>query len=84
MFAVGTQINGAPHIGTSLVQSLTFATARIRDKFGVQLNETETETADALPRGPVGGEHLTVREPAPQQPGFGVRVPQESASRERL
>ncbi|MFE4826198.1 hypothetical protein [Streptomyces sp. NPDC056672] len=36
MFVVGTQINGAPHIGTSLVQSLTFATAaRIRDRFGV-------------------------------------------------
>lgn len=36
VFAVGTQINGAPHIGTSLVQCLTFATAaRIRDKFGV-------------------------------------------------
>ncbi|MGJ5826704.1 hypothetical protein [Streptomyces ossamyceticus] len=36
VFAVGTQINGAPHIGTSLVQSLTFATAaRLRDKFGV-------------------------------------------------
>ncbi|MFE0762637.1 hypothetical protein [Streptomyces smyrnaeus] len=36
VFVVGTQINGAPHIGTSLVQSLTFATAaRVRDKFGV-------------------------------------------------
>lgn len=36
VFVVGTQINGAPHIGTSLVQSLTFATAtRLRDKFGV-------------------------------------------------
>ncbi|MEU2878349.1 hypothetical protein [Streptomyces sp. NPDC007070] len=36
VFVVGTQINGAPHIGTSLVQSLTFATAaRIRDRFGV-------------------------------------------------
>lgn len=36
VFVVGTQINGAPHIGTSLVQSLTFATAaRIRDKFDV-------------------------------------------------
>ncbi|WP_039638340.1 hypothetical protein [Streptomyces sp. 769] len=36
VFVVGTQINGAPHIGTSLVQSLTFAAAaRIRDKFGV-------------------------------------------------
>ncbi|WP_039936897.1 hypothetical protein [Streptomyces himastatinicus] len=36
VFVVGTQINGAPHIGTSLVQSLTFAVAaRIRDKFGV-------------------------------------------------
>lgn len=36
VFVVGTQINGAPHIGTSLVQSLTFAAAaRIRDRFGV-------------------------------------------------
>ncbi|MBY8888571.1 hypothetical protein K7472_27565 [Streptomyces sp. PTM05] len=36
VFVVGTQINGAPHIGTSLVQSLTFATAaRLRDTFGV-------------------------------------------------
>ncbi len=36
VFVVGTQINGAPHIGTSLVQSLTFATAtRLQDKFGV-------------------------------------------------
>ncbi|MFJ6707044.1 MULTISPECIES: hypothetical protein [unclassified Streptomyces] len=36
VFVVGTQINGAPHIGTSLVQSLTFATAaRVRDKFGI-------------------------------------------------
>lgn len=36
VFVVGTQINGAPHIGTSLVQSLTFAAAaRIRAKFGV-------------------------------------------------
>jgi hypothetical protein len=32
---VGTQINGAPHIGTSLVQSLTFAAAdRVRERFG--------------------------------------------------
>lgn len=36
VFMVGTQINGAPHIGTSLVQSLTFATAaRIRDRYDV-------------------------------------------------
>lgn len=36
VFVVGTQINGAPHIGTSLVQSLTFATAaRLRAKVGV-------------------------------------------------
>ncbi|MGP3923591.1 hypothetical protein [Streptomyces sp. 8N616] len=35
VFVVGTQINGAPHIGTSLVQSLTFAAAaRVRDRFG--------------------------------------------------
>ncbi|MEV8391887.1 MULTISPECIES: hypothetical protein [unclassified Streptomyces] len=35
-FVVGTQINGAPHIGTSLVQSLTFAAAaRVRDRFGL-------------------------------------------------
>ncbi|MEV5875787.1 hypothetical protein AB0L75_16430 [Streptomyces sp. NPDC052101] len=36
VFAVGTQINGAPHLGTSLVQSLTFATAaRCRDRYGI-------------------------------------------------
>jgi hypothetical protein len=36
VFVVGTQINGAPHIGTSLVQSLTFVTAaRIRARFGI-------------------------------------------------
>ncbi|GHJ35692.1 hypothetical protein [Streptomyces sp. TS71-3] len=36
VFIIGTQINGSPHIGTSLVQSLTFATAvRVRDKFGL-------------------------------------------------
>ncbi|WP_269857941.1 hypothetical protein [Streptomyces sp. RPT161] len=35
VFVVGTQINGAPHIGTSLVQSLTFAAAaRVRERFG--------------------------------------------------
>ncbi|WP_327323138.1 hypothetical protein OG735_11995 [Streptomyces sp. NBC_01210] len=33
---VGTQINGAPHIGTSLVQSLTFAmAARLQARFGL-------------------------------------------------
>ncbi|MFI0763793.1 hypothetical protein ACH4TQ_02510 [Streptomyces sp. NPDC021218] len=33
---VGTQINGAPHIGTSLVQSLAFTmAARLRDRFGL-------------------------------------------------
>lgn len=36
VFTVGTQINGVPHIGTSLVHSLAFATAaRIRDRFDV-------------------------------------------------
>lgn len=35
VLVVGTQINGAPHIGTSLVQSLAFAmAARLRDRFG--------------------------------------------------
>ncbi|MFF4425900.1 hypothetical protein ACFY04_34875 [Streptomyces sp. NPDC001549] len=35
-FGVGTQINGAPHIGTSLVQALTFAAAaRTRDRYGL-------------------------------------------------
>ncbi|APD18558.1 tRNA synthetase [Streptomyces phage Picard] len=39
VLVVGTQINGAPHIGTSLVQTLTFATAaRLRQKFGVPTN----------------------------------------------
>lgn len=36
VFVVGTQINGHPHIGTSLVQSLTFATAaRVRDRYSI-------------------------------------------------
>ncbi|MDR3080388.1 MAG: hypothetical protein LBV60_05565 [Streptomyces sp.] len=35
-FVVGTQINGVPHLGTSLVQSLTFAAAaRARQRFGI-------------------------------------------------
>lgn len=35
-FVVGTQINGVPHLGTSLVQSLTFAAAaRVRQRFGI-------------------------------------------------
>ncbi|MFJ5675053.1 hypothetical protein [Streptomyces sp. NPDC093097] len=35
-FVVGTQINGVPHLGTSLVQSLSFAAAaRVRDRFEV-------------------------------------------------
>jgi hypothetical protein len=35
-FVVGTQINGVPHLGTSLVQSLTFAAAdRVRERFGL-------------------------------------------------
>lgn len=35
-FVVGTQINGVPHLGTSLVQSLSFAAAaRVRDRFDV-------------------------------------------------
>jgi hypothetical protein len=36
VFVVGTQINGVPHLGTSLVQSLTFAAAdRVRQRFGI-------------------------------------------------
>ncbi|MFE4420396.1 hypothetical protein [Streptomyces sp. NPDC056817] len=36
VFVVGTQINGVPHLGTSLVQSLTFAAAaRTRQRFGI-------------------------------------------------
>lgn len=36
VLVVGTQINGAPHIGNSLVQPLTFAmAARLRDRFGL-------------------------------------------------
>ncbi|MDX2708080.1 hypothetical protein PV350_35335 [Streptomyces sp. PA03-6a] len=38
-FVVGTQINGAPHIGTSLVQSLAFAAAaRTRDRYEVAVD----------------------------------------------
>lgn len=36
VFVVGTQINGAPHIGTSLVQLLAFAAAaQLRERFGL-------------------------------------------------
>ncbi|MBZ6088688.1 MULTISPECIES: hypothetical protein [Streptomyces] len=36
VLVVGTQINGAPHVGTSLVQSLAFAMAvRLRGRFGI-------------------------------------------------
>lgn len=36
VLVVGTQINGDPHIGTSLVQALAFAmAARLRDRFGL-------------------------------------------------
>ncbi|WP_435241873.1 hypothetical protein [Streptomyces cucumeris] len=36
VLVVGTQINGAPHIGTSLVQCVAFAmAARLRDRFGL-------------------------------------------------
>ncbi|MPY63266.1 hypothetical protein [Streptomyces spongiae] len=49
VFVVGTQINGAPHIGTSLVQSLTFATAaRIRERFGVPV-EVQFSALDNAP-----------------------------------
>ncbi|MFJ3841818.1 hypothetical protein ACIPY6_40835 [Streptomyces sp. NPDC090054] len=41
VFTVGTQINGAPHIGTSLVQALTFATAtRVQDRFVLPVSVT--------------------------------------------
>ncbi|KUN29225.1 hypothetical protein AQJ23_00040 [Streptomyces antibioticus] len=37
VLVVGTQINGAPHCGTSLVQSLAFAmAARLGDRFGIR------------------------------------------------
>ncbi|GAB2783058.1 hypothetical protein [Streptomyces daliensis] len=49
VFVVGTQINGAPHIGTSLVQSLTFvAAARLREKFGVPV-EVQFAALDNAP-----------------------------------
>lgn len=36
-FTVGTQLNGRPHIGTHLVQSLSFLVAeRARDEFGIE------------------------------------------------
>ncbi|MFE3774852.1 hypothetical protein [Streptomyces sp. NPDC059122] len=36
VLVVGTQINGAPHLGTSLVQSLAFVmAARLRSRFGL-------------------------------------------------
>ncbi|WP_432169030.1 hypothetical protein [Streptomyces sp. 1222.5] len=40
-FVVGTQINGVPHLGTSLVQSLSFAAAaRVRERFGIEVEVT--------------------------------------------
>jgi hypothetical protein len=49
VFVVGTQINGAPHIGTSLVQSLSFAAAaRVRDRFGVSV-EVQFSALDNAP-----------------------------------
>ncbi|GED89289.1 hypothetical protein [Streptomyces sp. 6-11-2] len=37
-FVVGTQINGVPHLGTSLVHSLAFAAAaRVRRRFGIHV-----------------------------------------------
>ncbi|MFD8424445.1 hypothetical protein [Streptomyces sp. NPDC059466] len=40
-FVVGTQINGVPHLGTSLVQCLTFAAAaRVRDRFRIPVEVT--------------------------------------------
>ncbi|MFD0352317.1 hypothetical protein ACFVHW_01020 [Streptomyces sp. NPDC127110] len=39
VFTVGTQINGTPHIGTSLVQALTFAVAaRVHVRFGLPVS----------------------------------------------
>ena len=36
VFVVGTQINGAPHVGTSLVQSLAFTwAAHVRERYGI-------------------------------------------------
>ncbi|MFE7948199.1 hypothetical protein [Streptomyces sp. NPDC057426] len=56
-FVVGTQINGAPHIGTSLVQSLTFATAaRLRQRFGIPV-EVQFGALDNAP-------HTVVTDPS--------------------
>ncbi|MGW5863271.1 hypothetical protein ACWFRJ_14005 [Streptomyces sp. NPDC055239] len=49
VFVVGTQINGVPHIGTSLVQSLTFAAAaRVRARFGFPV-EVQLSALDNAP-----------------------------------
>ncbi|MFJ3667774.1 hypothetical protein ACIPSE_15115 [Streptomyces sp. NPDC090106] len=49
VLVVGTQINGAPHIGTSLVQSLAFAmAARLCDRFGI-LTEVVFSALDNAP-----------------------------------
>ncbi|MGW5505958.1 hypothetical protein [Streptomyces rochei] len=46
---VGTQINGAPHAGTSLVQSMAFATAaRLHDRHGVPV-EVRVSALDNAP-----------------------------------
>ena len=60
-FVVGTQINGAPHIGTSLVQSLAFAmAARLRDRFGLPTEVLFSALDNApyqLATDPVSGHH---------------------------
>ncbi|MER6160881.1 hypothetical protein ABT147_36060 [Streptomyces sp. NPDC001868] len=54
---VGTQINGAPHAGTSLVQSMAFATAaRLRDRHGLPV-EVRFSALDNAP-------HEIVTDPA--------------------
>ncbi|MEU9917829.1 hypothetical protein [Streptomyces sp. NPDC051001] len=61
VLVVGTQINGAPHIGTSLVQSLAFAmAARLYDRFGIR-TEVLFSALDNAPyqqaTDPVSGHH---------------------------
>ncbi|MET9822712.1 hypothetical protein ABZ038_14005 [Streptomyces sp. NPDC006349] len=61
VLVVGTQINGVPHIGTSLVQSLAFAVAaRLRDRFGLP-TEVLFSALDNAPyevtTDPVSGHH---------------------------
>ncbi|MFC9758231.1 hypothetical protein [Streptomyces sp. NPDC056921] len=69
VLVVGTRINGASHIGTSLMQSLAFAmAARLRDRFGLP---TEALSSAPVQRTVRAGHRPGRRPPPPArlQPG---------------